>query len=121
MRKIWFLLMFVMILSGCSTDESSTATKQQNDAQSKVKVAGDNATASGLAATSEKAYDLLGAAAAKNNEEGIVQMVRDGNVLNLPEGTKVLITDRGFATTQAKIIDGEYKGKEIWMPNELVK
>ncbi|WCK53883.1 hypothetical protein PP175_21580 [Aneurinibacillus sp. Ricciae_BoGa-3] len=103
-----------------SQPDTQNATDQSSQASS-PKISGDNATISGLAATSQESYDLMGKVIARNNQDAVKQMVVNGEILMLPEGTKVLLVDRGLITTEAKITEGPYAGAEVWVPSEVVK
>lgn len=65
-------------------------------------------------------YDELFKDIAAHDLVGVQQLITAGKVLQVMKGTKVLVIDVSLASTRVRILDGEYSGKVVWVPFEMV-
>lgn len=64
--------------------------------------------------------DLIDSAAAAGDSIGLMQLQITGQMLCVPRGTKVLVTDVSWLTEQVRLLDSKYAGSSVWVPFEAV-
>ena len=73
-----------------------------------------------LIATSEANFDALVKASVANDTIGIAQLVLEGRLFAVEDGTKVLVIDSTVGARQVRILEGELFGETGWLPMEFV-
>jgi hypothetical protein len=71
-------------------------------------------------AANDAAWDKLIKASAADDELGIQLLIQRGEVLIIPNNTRVTILRRAFTSTQVRILDGVYRGMAGWTLNTYV-
>ena len=52
---------------------------------------------------------------------GISEMVLNGEILPVKNGTQVRVIDAGWTSVEVRIMSGDYAGQSGWVPTEFVK
>ena len=52
---------------------------------------------------------------------GVDNMYNNGYISYVPDGTKVFISDMGFASSKVKILEGDLKDLEVYVINECIE
>lgn len=76
-----------------------------------------------IVCTSREALDALFDAFAKNDDEGVKELVLQGKAMMVPNGTKVRALDAGgflASVFKVRILSGEYDGRAVWVPTDFV-
>jgi hypothetical protein len=68
-----------------------------------------------LTAVDRAADDEMNSAIGANDTMGLQQMVAAGKVLQVKNGTKVLVIDLTSDETRVRILEGEYAGQAVWV------
>jgi hypothetical protein len=77
-------------------------------------------TSSTFAATSSDALSSLLKTINANDTYGELDLLASGQVVNIPVHTKVLVIGKGFLTTNVRVLEGQYAGASVWLPQEFV-
>ncbi|GEO27649.1 hypothetical protein AAC03nite_34340 [Alicyclobacillus acidoterrestris] len=116
-----FLCAGIIMLAVVGCGSTSTASNGTHKTASTVE-AGDNATvntADDLVATSKDALNRLQNDVSANNDDDVQSMVINGDVLQLPKGTKVYVEDLSFSgVAHIQIKSGDYTGQNGYIPYE---
>ena len=73
---------------------------------------------------SKEALDKMTDAAAAHDNQGAENLIASGEVFMVPENTKILEIDEGgflASVRKVRILDGNWKGRAVWVPYEWVK
>lgn len=74
-----------------------------------------------IIAASEKSLDRFMSALVNKDEGTIEELFQNRMIAKVPKGTKVNIIERKATRTKVKILDGLYKGNEVWVLIESVQ
>ena len=113
----------VMILSnsgGSSSSSSSTPTPPVSQV-----LIGDTAYLKSsadpiLVPITKDYFDRTMQLSVAGDTTGIAQMVLDGQVLPVKNGTTVKVIGEGFSSSEVRIMSGDYIGQSGFVPNEFV-
>lgn len=123
-RSVAILLALAVALGACGAPSEAEISRTTMVAvQSLFGTEGtiDSGADSAFIATSELVLlDLLKRSAA-NDIDGAAQLVVDGQVYEVPRGTKVRVTDVSGLAVRVRFLDGPKSGQEGWTPAEYVK
>jgi hypothetical protein len=72
-------------------------------------------------ARTEEAFDQFLRASARRDTQGQMELALSGEVFLVPNGTRVLVLDYGFAKHQVRLLDGPHAGASGWVPREWVQ
>lgn len=101
---------FLLLLSACSSDH-------QDDSNIKIGMqgrvrGGPEATIVAIDQESIRAFAKIKVA---NDDYGLRELIRLGKILSIPNGTKVLVIDTGWAgEAQVRVLEGLHTGRAVW-------
>jgi hypothetical protein len=72
------------------------------------------------AAIDEAAFDLMTRAFLAKNTDLLMSMIREGKVVQVPNGTRVHVLESPFTSSKFRVADGPQKGFEGWTPWEYI-
>jgi hypothetical protein len=99
------------------------SAKSTNDApaitrEARLYVQGLNEVA---VARSEDAFEKFLRASARGDRQGQMELALAGDIFLVPNGTKVLVLEYGFAKSEVRMLDGPSAGASGWVPREWVQ
>ncbi len=114
------LLMLIGSVSGSSSSSSSTSNAPVNNV-----AVGDTAYLRSsadpiLVPITKELFDRTMQLAVAQDTTGIAQLVLNGEVLSVKNGTQVKVIGEGFSSSEVRIMSGSHIGESGFVPNEFV-
>lgn len=109
------IFLFVLFLALIASETSKTPDIGQNAQLFNQ----DNKAV--FVAVTEAAYKAERDAIYAGDQLGLINLMMACQLFSAPNGTNVLIIDRGFNKTKVRITSGDLKGLSGWVSSELVK
>ncbi len=100
-----------------ATPQASEFLKTGEDGYVSVGGTGNNPV---LVGVTKDYYDEMFKLIAIKDNLGVSQMVMDGKVLMVDNGTAIKVIGSTMASREVRITEGKYIGKSGWVPNEMV-
>lgn len=70
--------------------------------------------------TTKEAHEKITKAVLAKDAVGVAQFLRNGDVIQLAEGTKVLVIDFALGLREVRVLEGDNFGKSAWLPKEWI-
>ncbi len=122
---VLFIVLIVLLFNSCGetpTTQPSTPSILGIGEEGIINNNSNKSDVSGVAvlAVDKKALDDLIQAQIADDKLGYSQMLGDGKLFIVDNGTKVKVIDIGFGKTEIRILEGEHLGKSGWIAYEFV-